>query len=112
MITGTSGLADEEQGLATGLTYTAQQVGLTVGTPVVSTVAATRIGDGSVASARQTLEGVHLGLIVDAAVVAVAAVIAVVFLRQRAKAPSADGSQQAAPAEGSQKVAVHGEATP
>jgi EmrB/QacA subfamily drug resistance transporter len=100
MITGTSGLADDEQGLATGLTYTAQQIGLTVGTPVVSTIAATRIGDdGVAASAKQTLEGVHLGLIVDAAVVAVAALIAVVFLRQRAAAPVAEDAPKAAVSE-------------
>ncbi|MGH3434103.1 MAG: MFS transporter, partial [Thermocrispum sp.] len=34
MITATSGLPDSEQGLATGLAYTAQQVGVAVGTPI------------------------------------------------------------------------------
>ncbi|GGZ31618.1 MFS transporter [Streptomyces inusitatus] len=87
MITGTSGLADGEQGMATGLTYTAQQVGLTVGTPVMSTIAATQMDGDGVASAAQTLDGVQLGLVVNAGVVAVAAVIALVLLRPRPAAP-------------------------
>ncbi|MEV7041277.1 MFS transporter [Amycolatopsis sp. NPDC051061] len=38
-VTATSGLPDEEQGLATGLTSMTQQVGITVGIPVLSAVA-------------------------------------------------------------------------
>ncbi|WP_344841958.1 hypothetical protein [Nonomuraea dietziae] len=39
-VTGTSGLPDEEQGLATGLTSMTQQVAITVGIPILSAVAA------------------------------------------------------------------------
>ncbi|GAA5162261.1 MULTISPECIES: MFS transporter [Amycolatopsis] len=39
MVTATSGLPDGEQGLATGLTTMSQQVGITLGTPVLSAVA-------------------------------------------------------------------------
>jgi EmrB/QacA subfamily drug resistance transporter len=39
MVTATSGLPDTEQGLATGLATMSQQVGITLGTPVMSTVA-------------------------------------------------------------------------
>jgi len=39
-VTATSGLADSHQGLATGLVTTSQQVGMTVGIPLLSAVAA------------------------------------------------------------------------
>ncbi|OEV22238.1 hypothetical protein AN219_27115, partial [Streptomyces nanshensis] len=38
MVTATSGLPDAEQGLATGLASMSQQVGITMGTPVMSAV--------------------------------------------------------------------------
>ncbi|NUS10643.1 MAG: MFS transporter [Streptomyces sp.] len=38
MVTATSGLPDSEQGLATGLASMSQQVGITLGTPIMSTV--------------------------------------------------------------------------
>ncbi|MFB7663850.1 MFS transporter [Kitasatospora sp. NPDC056138] len=86
-ITATSGLADEEQGLATGLVTSTQQVGITVGIPVLSAVAAARgdalraAGDGF---ATATLGGVRLGLGVDAAVVAAVALLVWLGLRRRA----------------------------
>ncbi|WP_052681786.1 MFS transporter [Saccharothrix sp. ST-888] len=86
-ITATSGLADEEQGLATGLVTSTQQVGITVGIPVLSAVAAARsdalraAGDGF---ATATLGGVRLGLGVDAAVVAAIALLVWFGLRRRA----------------------------
>ncbi|MGW1135450.1 MFS transporter [Streptomyces griseoluteus] len=39
MVTATSGLADQEQGLATGLATMTQQIGITMGAPVMSAVA-------------------------------------------------------------------------
>jgi len=58
-VTGTSGLPDTEQGLATGLTSMTQQVAITIGIPILGAVAAT-----------QSLEltGIHLALVVDVAV--------------------------------------------
>jgi MFS family permease len=41
-VTGTSGLPNEEQGLATGLTSMTQQVAITVGIPILSAIAATQ----------------------------------------------------------------------
>ncbi len=64
-VTGTSGLPDEEQGLATGLTSMTQQVAITVGIPVLSTVAATQSVE---------LTGIHLALSVNV-VVTLASVI-------------------------------------
>ncbi|MBM6405591.1 MFS transporter [Phycicoccus sp. CSK15P-2] len=46
-VTATSGLPDEEQGLATGLTSMTQQVAITVGTPVLSAIAASRVDEAA-----------------------------------------------------------------
>ncbi|WP_254802884.1 MFS transporter [Kitasatospora sp. SUK 42] len=77
MVTGTTGLPNDEQGLATGLATMTQQVALAMGTPVLSAVASSRIhaleGNGSHADA--VLSGVRLALGVDTLVVAAAAVL-------------------------------------
>ncbi|MGW2030780.1 MULTISPECIES: MFS transporter [Streptomyces] len=81
MITATSGLPDHEQGLATGLAYTGQQLGVTVGTPILATVAASGIESAGGSGPAAVLHGVQGGLLTAAAALAVAAVIAVAFLR-------------------------------
>ncbi len=43
MVTATSGLADDVQGLATGLATMSQQVGITMGIPIMSAIATARI---------------------------------------------------------------------
>ena len=58
MVTGTSGLVNEEQGLATGLTSMTQQVAITVGIPILGSIAATQSVE---------LTGIHLALGVDVA---------------------------------------------
>ncbi|WP_328463932.1 MFS transporter [Streptomyces sp. NBC_00448] len=65
-ITATSGLPDHEQGLATGLVTSSQQVGMTIGIPLLSALAAAR---------PHFLAGLHLALGVDAAVLAAAALL-------------------------------------
>ncbi|MFG2137432.1 MFS transporter [Streptomyces sp. NPDC048650] len=80
----TSGLADTEQGLATGLVTSSQQMGITLGIPLLSAVAAAhsaalRAAGGGFADA--TLGGIKLALGVDAAVVAVVAVLVATGLR-------------------------------
>ncbi|WP_306338612.1 MFS transporter [Streptomyces sp. KL118A] len=68
-VTVTSGVPDEEQGLATGLVTSTQQVGLTIGIPVLGVLATT----GS-----DLLSGTRTVLAIDAAVVlATAAAVAV-----------------------------------
>lgn len=71
-VTGTSGVPNEEQGLATGLTSMTQQVAITVGIPILSAVAATQ-------SVRLT--GIHLALGVN--VVVTLASVVLVWLRLR-----------------------------
>ncbi|MGW1118094.1 MFS transporter [Streptomyces tanashiensis] len=73
-VTVTSGVRDEEQGLATGLVTTTQQVGLTVGIPLLGVLATT----GS-----DLFAGVRTVIALDAAIVVGAAVLVALGLRRR-----------------------------
>ncbi|MFE5596608.1 MFS transporter [Streptomyces sp. NPDC056549] len=73
MVTATSGIPDGEQGMATGLATMTQQVGITMGTPIMSAV---------VVTAPVLLDGIGLAVLVNAAIVAVGAVLSGVFLRR------------------------------
>ena len=66
MVLATSGLPDGEQGLATGLTSLSQQVGITLGIPVVSAVATARA---------DLLDGLALAIAVIGAVCVAAALV-------------------------------------
>jgi len=59
MITATSGLPDSEQGLATGLATMTQQVGITLGIPVMSAIVTAAMGS--------VLQGVIVAVLVNAA---------------------------------------------
>ncbi|WP_346768323.1 MFS transporter [Streptomyces sp. R301] len=84
-VTGTSGLPNEEQGLATGLTSMTQQVAITIGIPILSAVAATQSGE---------LAGIHLALTVNVIVTLASALLIWVGLR-----PRGDHAAAAAPAQ-------------
>ncbi|MFE0515213.1 MFS transporter [Streptomyces sp. NPDC058964] len=71
-LTVTSGVPDEEQGLATGLVTSTQQVGITVGIPLLGVLATT---------SDDLLSGVHTVLALDAAIVLAAAVLVGLGLR-------------------------------
>ncbi|MEW2414777.1 MFS transporter [Streptomyces sp. NPDC046866] len=71
----TSGLRDEEQGLAAGLVTTTQQVGLTIGIPLLGVLATTQAS---------LFDGVRTVLAIDAALVLAAAVLVGIGLRDRA----------------------------
>lgn len=77
-VTATSGLSNEEQGLATGLSTTTQQVALTVGIPILSAIASARQGvlrrSGQSAEAA-LVGGFHLALVVCAATTLLGAVL-------------------------------------
>ncbi|NGN65824.1 MFS transporter [Streptomyces sp. A7024] len=70
-ITVTTGVPNEQQGLATGIVTSAQQIGLTVGIPLLSALAA---------SNTELLSGLRLGLGADALVLAATAVLVAVAL--------------------------------
>ncbi|MBW8803018.1 MAG: MFS transporter [Catenulisporales bacterium] len=78
MVTATSGLADREQGLATGLATMTQQVGITMGTPIMSAVATAAMA-GTGASA--VLGGLRAAIGVNAAIVLLGVLTSAVFLR-------------------------------
>ncbi|MFJ4712146.1 MFS transporter [Streptomyces sp. NPDC088785] len=81
MVTATSGLPDAEQGLATGLAAMSQQVGITLGTPVMSAVVTASTAGAATASAVH--HGVTVALAVNAALVLLGVVLAALFLRDR-----------------------------
>jgi MFS family permease len=83
-LTVTSGVPDEEQGLATGLVTSTQQVGITIGIPLLG-VLATTSGD--------LLSGVHTVLAIDAAVVLLAAALVATGLRSRTVETKALGAR-------------------
>ncbi|MCP3820773.1 MFS transporter [Streptomyces sp. A3M-1-3] len=89
-IIATSGLPNGEQGLASGLANTAQLVGLTVGIPVISTLATSRMNSlpEGTSGAWATLNGVQLGVLVDTVVLLAGVVIAAVCLRRAQPATS------------------------
>lgn len=74
MVTATSGLSDSEQGTATGLATMTQQIGITMGTPIMSAV---------VVTAGTVRAGIGLAVLVNAAIVVAGAVLAGLFLKRR-----------------------------
>ncbi|HEX4791462.1 MAG TPA: MFS transporter [Actinospica sp.] len=88
-VTATSGLANEEQGLATGLATTTQQVALTVGIPIMSAIASSRTGALQHAGSSSTaalVGGFHSAMWADAAIALVGtALLAAGLLRRTAR---------------------------
>ncbi|MEV8629002.1 MFS transporter [Streptomyces sp. NPDC051079] len=75
MVTATSGLPDAEQGMATGIATMTQQVGITLGTPVMSAV---------VVTSAALPDGIGRAVLVNAAVVLAGVLASALFLRRRA----------------------------
>ncbi|MDX3387497.1 MFS transporter [Streptomyces niveiscabiei] len=71
-LTVTSGVPDEEQGLATGLVTSTQQVGITIGIPLLGVLATT---------SPDLLTGLHTVLAVETTIVLAAAVLVALGLR-------------------------------
>ncbi|MBB2940076.1 putative MFS family arabinose efflux permease [Amycolatopsis bartoniae] len=77
LVTATSGLPDTEQGLATGLTTMSQQVGITLGTPVMSAIVT--------ASGAKVLHGIITAIGVNAGLCLLTVVLLRVFLPDATK---------------------------
>lgn len=86
MVTATSGVADGEQGLATGLLSMTQQVGITIGIPIFGAIAATQAG---------LIAGLHLALAVNVAVTVLAVVLIWNGLRPRSATAAVAGAEAA-----------------
>ena len=84
-ITGTSGLPDDEQGLATGLATMSQQVGITMGIPVMSAIVAARLDALGPAAPEHMLSAVTTAIGVNAALSLLAAAIVGRGLREGAR---------------------------
>ncbi|MFC8525948.1 MFS transporter [Nocardia sp. NPDC057227] len=83
-LTATSALPDTEQGLATALTSMTQQIGFTLGVPILSAVAVAWMGrSGDVDSATTILGGIRVAIVVDAAVVLLGAWLISILLRPK-----------------------------
>jgi EmrB/QacA subfamily drug resistance transporter len=93
MVTATSGLSDQEQGLATAMTSLTQQVGITLGIPILSAVATARIT--ALAGARSApdavLGGTSLAIAVDTVIVLAGALLIGYFLRRSARTAVSSG---------------------
>ncbi len=74
VVTSTAGVTAEQQGLATGLITMSQQVGITLGTPVMSALV-------TAFAAATLLPGIQVAIAVNAAVCLLAAIVIAVFLR-------------------------------
>ncbi|MFE7180830.1 MFS transporter [Streptomyces erythrochromogenes] len=82
MVTATTGLPDHEQGMATGLATMTQQIGITMGTPIMSAVAAANTDIHA---------GITTAVIVNTAIVVVGILTTVLFLKNKAGQPTAAG---------------------
>lgn len=81
MVTVTSGVADREQGLATGLATMSQQVGITMGIPIMSAIVAARIHQLGVETPATVLAGVTGAIAVNTILCFVTALAVALFLR-------------------------------
>jgi len=91
MVTATSGLPNAEQGLATGITTLTQQVAITVGIPIMSSVATARLHSlRAVDSLKDaTLGGINLAILVNGLLILAAALVVGGFLRRSARRSAA-----------------------
>ncbi|MEV0488612.1 MFS transporter [Streptomyces atratus] len=85
MVTATSGLPDTEQGLATGLATMTQQVGITMGIPVMSAIAAARMTSLGDTGPTGVLSGVTVAILVNSALVLTGSLLAGMFLGTRGR---------------------------
>lgn len=83
MVTATSGLPDDEQGLATGLATMTQQVGITLGIPVMSAIATARVTALGDPGPEGVLSGVSVAILANSALVLAGALLAGTFLGRR-----------------------------
>lgn len=90
MVNATTGLPDNQQGVATGMATLTQQVGLALGIPVLSAIATVRasaLQAAHASAADAVLGGVRLALIVNGAVVLAGAVLIALFFVGRLAPP-------------------------
>lgn len=82
MVTATSGLPDADQGMATGLATMSQQIGITLGIPVMSAVFTAQLIAVGASDAPAVLSGVTAAIAVNAALCLAAAAAVAIFLKK------------------------------
>jgi EmrB/QacA subfamily drug resistance transporter len=88
MVTVTSGVPDHEQGLATGLATMSQQVGITMGIPVMSAIANAAIHSTGTVSASSVLTGVTTAIAANVGLCLMTAAFVAMFMRSRSATDS------------------------
>ncbi|WLQ05835.1 hypothetical protein [Arthrobacter oryzae] len=88
MVTATTGLPDTEQGLATGLTTMSQQIGITMGIPVMSTIIAASLLHGNGNAPQQVLDAVLPAISINAGLCLATAVLVGLCLQMRSALPT------------------------
>jgi EmrB/QacA subfamily drug resistance transporter len=84
MVTATSGLPENEAGLATGLATMSQQIGITMGIPIMSAIFTTQLVSLGSTDAPAVLSGVTLAIWVNAALCLATALVVALFLKKPA----------------------------
>lgn len=78
-VTATSGINNTEQGLAAGLAMLTQQIGITIGTPIMSIIAASHYGSST--SELSILHGTTFGMLIDGVITLGGVLLIAVLLR-------------------------------
>ena len=84
VVTATSGLPDEEQGLATGMATMSQQVGITMGIPIMSAIATAHLHSAAPVVPGAVLSGLTTAIAVNAGLCVVTALGVGLGLRESA----------------------------
>ena len=84
VVTATSGLPDGEQGLATGLATMSQQIGITMGIPIMSAVFTAQLVSLGSTDAPAVLGGVTVAIWVNAGLCLATALVVALFLKKPA----------------------------
>ncbi|MFF2243323.1 MFS transporter [Arthrobacter sp. NPDC058130] len=87
MVTATSGLPEGEQGLATGLATMSQQIGITMGIPIMSAIITAHLVGLGAQDASAVLSGVTVAIWVNAGLCLLTALAVALFLRKAAPVP-------------------------
>ncbi|WP_405577972.1 MFS transporter [Streptomyces sp. NBC_01190] len=91
LVTATSGLPNEEQGLATGITTLTQQVAIAIGIPIMSAIATARTRSQSPGHSFRdaTLSGINSAILVNGLLVAAIGLVVALMLVRRRRVPAA-----------------------
>ena len=96
MVTVTTGVPDQEQGLATGLATMSQQVGITMGIPIMSAITTATIHAGGATASTSVLTGLTVAIGFNAALCLMTALLAQTFLRTSGMSNDSDPVELAA----------------